>query len=84
MFTKKKTFTVNERHETVVANTDVFQVHVDMRTDVPNVVYIELVEFLMQGLELKLDLAHIVLLVEFGTRVGKIFNKNLTQQHKIF
>jgi hypothetical protein len=39
--------------------------------------YVELVEFLMQHLELKLELSHLVKLSEFGTRVGKIFQTNL-------
>ena len=51
----------------------VFQALVTLRTDVPNVLYFDLVEFLLQGLELKLELSHLVLLTEFGTYAGKLF-----------
>jgi hypothetical protein len=56
----------------------------ELRRDVENVLYFDLVEFLVQHLELKLELSHLVLLSEFGTRVGKIFKTNLNIQHKIF
>jgi hypothetical protein len=55
-----------------------------MRVDVPNVIYIELLEFLMRGVDIKLELAHIVEITEFMSRVGQIFNKNLIKQHVIF
>jgi hypothetical protein len=55
-----------------------------MRLDVPNVLYIELMEFLMRGVDIKLEFSHIVQLIEFATRVGKIFDRNLIRQHSIF
>jgi len=61
-----------------------FILNINMRVDVPNVLYIDLLEFLMRGVEIKLELAHIVELTEFITRVGRIFNKNLIKQHSIF
>lgn len=48
-----------------------------MRKDVQNVLYFDLVQFLVQHLEVKLELSHLVSLAEFGTRVGKIFKTNL-------
>lgn len=55
-----------------------------MRKDVQNVLYFDLVQFLVQHLEVKLELSHLVSLAEFGTRVGKIFKTNLNQQHRVF
>lgn len=55
-----------------------------MRVDVPNVLYIELLEFLLRGVDIKLELSHIVDMTEFMTRVGRIFNRNLIKQHSIF
>ena len=55
-----------------------------MRLDVPNVLYIELLEFLMRGVDIKLELSHVVQLTEFMSRVGKIFDRNLIKQHSIF
>lgn len=48
-----------------------------MRRDIPNVLYIELLEFILRGVDIKLELSHIVEMTEFMTRVGKIFNRNL-------
>ena len=55
-----------------------------MRSDFPNVIYFKQVAFLMQRIDVKLELAHVVLLYEFGNKVSKIFNRNLVMQHKIF
>ena len=55
----------------------VFQLFVDMQTDVPNVMYFNLIEFLLQKIDLKLELSHVVLVAEFIRRVGKLFKRNL-------
>ena len=55
----------------------VFQLFVDMQTDVPNVMYFNLIEFLLQKIDLKLELSHVVLVAEFIRRVGKPFKRNL-------
>jgi hypothetical protein len=44
-----------------------------MRLNVPNVLYINLFEFLLQGLEFRLEISHLVLLTEFFARAGKMF-----------
>ena len=48
-----------------------------MQTDVPNVMYFNLIEFLLQKIDLKLELSHVVLVAEFIRRVGKLFKRNL-------
>lgn len=55
-----------------------------MRSDFPNVIYFSEVAFLVQRIDLKLELAHVMLLYEFGKDVNKIFNRKLVNQHKIF
>ena len=52
-----------------------------MQTDVPNVMYFNMIEFLLQKIDLKLELAHVVLVTEFIRRVGKLFKRNLIRQH---
>lgn len=61
-----------------------FRLALVTRRNVPNVVYIELLEFLLRGVEIKLELSHIVQITEFLTRVGRIFNRNYIKQHSIF
>ena len=56
----------------------------DLRLDVPNVLYFDLIKFLLQGVDIKLELSHLVEVSEFMTRVGKIFKRNLIKQHSIF
>ena len=55
-----------------------------MRTNFPNVIYFDYMAFLMQRLDLKMELAHVMLLYEFSKKVSKIFNQNLVTQHEIF
>lgn len=38
----------------------------------------------MQRLDIKMELAHLMLLYQFFRKTSKIFNKNLVTQHKIF
>ena len=55
-----------------------------MQTDIPNVLYFNMIEFLLQKIDLKLELAHVVQVAEFVRRVGKLFKRNLIRQHQIF
>ena len=55
-----------------------------MQTDVPNVLYFNMIEFLLQKIDLKLELAHVVNVTEFIRRVGRLLKKNLIKQHSIF
>lgn len=63
---------------------DVFQLKVSMRNDFPNVLYFKQVAFLVQRLDIKMELAHVMLLYQFFKSVSKIFNRNLVLQHRIF
>ena len=46
--------------------------------------YFNMIEFLLQKIDFKLELAHVVLVAEFIRRVGKLFKRNLIRQHEIF
>ena len=70
--------------EQVIVPEDVFQLKVSMRHDFPNVIYFSQIAFLMQRLDIKMELAHLMLLYQFFRKTSKIFNKNLVTQHKIF
>lgn len=55
-----------------------------MRHDYPNVIYFSHVAFLMQKIDIRMELAHVIVFYEFFNKVSKIFNRNLVTQHKIF
>ena len=63
--------------EQVVIPEDVFQLSVTMRHDYQNVIYFKNVAFLMQKLDVKMELSHVILIYEFFDKVRKIFDKNL-------
>ena len=47
-------------------------------------IYFSEIAFLMQRVDIMMELAHVMLIYEFGMKVSKIFNKKLVTQHKIF
>ena len=55
-----------------------------MNSDYQNVIYFNQVAFLMQRLDVKVELAHVMLIYAFAKNVSKIFDKNLVGQHAIF
>eukprot|EP00347_Sterkiella_histriomuscorum_P000566 403375355 len=62
----------------------VFQLSLDYRKNIPHVAYFELVDYLLQTLEVKLEFSHILLLSKFASKIGTLLNKNLTWMHQIF
>ena len=84
MMKVKQEFVKSDQGVPVPNQYDFMQLQVIQRRESENVMYIELVEFLMQHLELKLELSHLVKLSEFGTRVVKILETNINSQHKIY
>ena len=61
-----------------------FQLRLSMNSDYQNVIYFNQVAFLMQRLDVKVELAHVMLIYAFAKNVSKIFDKNLVGQHAIF
>jgi len=55
-----------------------------MKLNVYNVLYINLFEFLLQGLEFRLEISHLILLAEFFARAAKMFKQGINKQHHIF
>jgi len=62
-------------------NQGVFQMSLDFRKNIPNVIYFQLIDYLLQTLELKLEFSHIILISNFISELGQILNANLTYMH---
>ena len=46
--------------------------------------YFELIDYLLQTLELKIEFSHVIFISRFISDIGLILNKNLTWMHHIF
>ena len=64
--------------------TKTFQLALYQLKDIPNVVYFDKIEYLLQTLLIKIEFSHILRLSQFATIVGDVLNKNLTWTHSIF
>jgi hypothetical protein len=62
----------------------VFELYLDFRKNIPNVTYFELIEYLVQSFEVKLEFNHILMISKFLSSVGAMLNQNLTWMHFIF
>jgi hypothetical protein len=49
----------------------VFELFIEMRKNIPNVTYFELLEYLIQTFEIKLELAHILLISKLISSLGQ-------------
>lgn len=56
----------------------------DFRKNIPQVLYFELIDYLLQTLEVKLEFSHILLMTRFVSSAGQMLNQNLTYMHYIF
>jgi hypothetical protein len=61
-----------------------FELYLDFKKNVPHVVYFELIEYLVQSFEVKLEFSHILMISKFLQTVGASLNKNLTFMHNVF
>ena len=84
----KCTVPADQEHDhfsTPLLNVDpIIQFYVSMKTNIPNVVYITLFEFLVKELELKVELEHMNEMIEYGGAFAKKFNTGITDTHNIF
>lgn len=62
----------------------IMQFYVSMKTNIPNVTYITLFEFLVKELELKVEVEHMYAMLEYGSAIGNQFNTGITDTHNIF
>jgi len=65
-------------------NNAVLVINADMRNDNPDVAYYDKFNFLVQELELAIELKHLMLIVSFATSVGQELGSSLTTVHPIF
>jgi len=59
----------------------VYQMSLHLRKGIQRVVYLELIDFLLQTLVIKLEYSHIILVSKFVSVVGGALNTNLTWTH---
>ena len=62
----------------------ILQFYVSMKTNIPNVTYITLFEFLVKELELKVELEHMNAMAEYAQSFAGKFNTGITDTHNIF
>ena len=55
-----------------------------MKTNIPNVTYITMFEFLLQELELKMEINHLMTILEFVTEYNAQSNVGIYSTHPIF
>lgn len=62
----------------------VFELYLEIRKNIPNVTYFELLEYLLQTFEIKLELAHVLTISKFISCLGQTMDQKLTWMHSIF
>ena len=55
-----------------------------MRTDIPHVSYFNWIEFLITELVLKVEIDHLMSIIEWSSAFNAQFNKGLASSHQIF
>ena len=84
----KCTVPADQEHDhfsTPMVNVDpILQFYVSMKTNIPNVMYITLFEFLVKELELKVEVEHMNEMIEYGSALGTMFGTGITASHNVF
>ena len=62
----------------------ILQFYVSMKTNIPNVMYITLFEFLVKELEFKVEVEHMNEMIEYGSAIGRMFGTGITAGHAVF
>lgn len=62
----------------------IFQFYLHTKTNVPNIKYVELVEFLVRELEVKLELDHIFSIMDWLFALQEALNTSLTTMSPVF
>lgn len=60
------------------------QMYTSIRTDIPNVQYVNWLEFLVKELELRIELEHLMSIIEFAQAFNEKFEAGLASSHQIF
>ena len=84
----KCTVPADQEHDhfsTPMINVDpILQFYVSMKTNIPNVIYITLFEFLVKELEFKVEVEHMNEMVKYSSEIGKMFGTGITASHAVF
>ena len=75
---------VPHNHFTMEGVEPTFQLYISIKTNIPNVQYINLFEFLLKELELKIELEHLMSIFEWAQAFNEKFNAGLASSHQIF
>jgi hypothetical protein len=62
----------------------VFELYLDFKKNIPHVVYFDLIEYLVQTFEVKIEFSHFLMLSKFLSTVGQMLNTKLTWIHQVF
>ena len=71
-------------HETMEGVDPVIQFYLSMRTGIPKITYITMFEFLIQELELKMEINHLMSILEFLSEYNDQSNAGIYSSHAIF
>ena len=75
----------HDHFSTPMVNVDpILQFYVSMKTNIPNVMYITLFEFLVKELELKVEVEHMNEMIGYGSAIGTMFGTGITASHNVF
>lgn len=62
----------------------VLSLYVSLKTNIENVTYINLFEFLFRELDLRIELDHLMTIIEFVGAFNETFESGLASNHQIF
>ena len=60
------------------------QIYISIKTNIPNVQYINMFEFLLKELELRIELEHLMSIFEWAQAFNRGFDQGLAYSHQIF
>ena len=83
---KPKCTTQNSEHDhfTMQNVQPCLQIYISIKTNIPNVQYINIFEFLVKELELRIELEHLISIFEFAQAFNENMEQGLTSSHQIF
>jgi hypothetical protein len=71
-------------HETMEGIEPLFQFYMSMKTSIPNVTYITMYEFLLQELEIRMEINHLAQVLEFISDYNAQSNIGIYSSHPVF
>ena len=71
-------------HFTMEGVQPALQIYISIKTNIPNVQYINWFEFLLKELELRIEVEHLLSIFEFAQDFNEQMEKGLAECHQIF